>query len=411
MSVRHAKRALLGLCIAPLLALGGVAEAGTGERDAGAAPAPVSEALIQYRMNMFHPPVMTLSNRTIELMFETSRVEAGETAWSLPRSERGLDLTYEFDGARRSVADFMERTFTDAMLVIRDGRIVHEAYLNRTAPDTHFISYSIAKSFNSLMLGLAIQQGHVGSVEDPVTRYVPELAGSGYDGVSLRHLLQMRSGIDWNDNFFVDGPSRTAHLASFVRNEARYYDFAASATRKHPPGTVFNYNTLDSALVGLVVERAAAMPLSRFLSDHFWKPAGMESYAFYVLDGPPGVGREFTGGGFNATLRDYGRVGQILLDGGLADGRRILGEEWIRESSADSDPANPARPGLGYGYLWWTLPGTRGFTGIGGGGQYLFVDPESKTVIVKLSHTPVGEAYRNAGEEVLAFFRAVSAWR
>ena len=183
---------------------------------------------------------------------------------------------------------------------IKDGKIVYERYLNRADAKTHFNSYSMAKSFNSILVGLAIADGHIRSVLDPVEKYVPELKNSGYGGTTIKDLLEMRSGVEWNDNFFAEGSTaHKAHVAAWVEGSARYTDFAAGAKRAHPPGTVFNYDTMDAAVVGLVVERAVKMPISRYLSDRLWKPAGMESYAFYVIDGPPGIGREFSGGGFN----------------------------------------------------------------------------------------------------------------
>src|SRR5690606_2212088 len=205
-------------------------------------------------------------------------------------------------------AGFAERTFTDALLIIKRGAIVHEAYLNRATPATHFMSYSMGKSFNSIMAGIALDEGHLESVDAPITRHMPELADTAYDGLTLKHLLQMRTGVAWDDNFFVPGPSRDAHVAAFVDNERRYVTAATDiADRAGPAGQRFNYNSIEAALVGEIVSRATGMSLSDYLSERVWKPAGMESYAFYVLDGPPGIGKEFTAGGFNAVLRDYGR--------------------------------------------------------------------------------------------------------
>jgi len=378
---------------------------------ASAAVAAPSPTILDYRHHMFEGPMMSLANRTIEMMFDTARVDAGARAAPLTGHSLPPDFTYDFEGRTHPAEDVLERTATDALLIMKDGRIVYEKYLNRAAADTHFISYSMAKTFNSIMLGFAIRDGAVRSVADPLIKYVPELKGSAYDGTTLRDLLRMRSGTDWNDNFFVPGPAKDINEQAFIRNEARYVSAAAWPMRKSRPGTAFNYNTVDAALIGLVIERATGKPISRYMSERLWRPAGMQSYAFYVLDGPPGVGREFTGGGFNAVLRDYGRVGQLMLNEGMANGQRLLDPAWIRESTADSDPATSARPGLGYGYFWWTLKGTRAYVAIGGEGQFLFVDPDTRTVIVKLSHAAVGPGSEKITDESLAFFRAASAWK
>jgi CubicO group peptidase (beta-lactamase class C family) len=221
----------------------------------------------------------------------------------------------------------------------------------------------------------------------------------------------MRSGTDWNDNFFAEGPAKKINDLAFIRNVERYVAAASWPDRKHAPGAVFNYNSVDAALIGLVVERAAAKPISEYMSERLWKPAGMQSYGFYVLDGPAGVGREFTAGGFNAVLRDYGRVGQMMLDNGSINGRQLLGAAWVAESAADSDPTTFARPGMGYGYFWWTLKESEAYTALGGEGQFIYVDPVNRTVIIKLSHAEVGPASEVSTAETLAFFRAASAWQ
>jgi CubicO group peptidase (beta-lactamase class C family) len=222
----------------------------------------------------------------------------------------------------------------------------------------------------------------------------------------------MRSGSDWNDNFFQPGPAKDINEQAFIRGEARFVSAAAWAKRAHAPGAVFNYNTVDAALIGSIIERASKRSISQYMSERLWKPAGMESYAFYVLDGPPGEGREFTGGGFNAVLRDYGRIGLMMLQNGVANRRQLLPSSWVAESTTPPAQAS-GRPeqGLGYAYFWWTLDGSKAYTALGGEGQYLFVDPQTQTVIVKLSHAPVGPAGRQVSAEALAFLKAASSWR
>ena len=369
-------------------------------------------AILEYRHHMFDPPIMTLANRTIELMFDTVKVEPGPQAWKLPLKHQPLDFTYEFEGKTYRGADALENTYTDALLIIKNGTIVHEAYRNRAHERTHFMSYSMAKTLNSIMMGFALRDGYVTSTQDSVLQYVPELKGTAYDGASLRDILQMRSGTDWDDNFFQPGPAQDINEQAYMRGEARYVSAASWAQRKHSPGEVFNYNTVDAAVIGLVVERAAKRPISRYMSERLWKPAGMENYGFYVLDGPPGEGREFTGGGFNAVLRDYGRIGLMMLQQGKANRRQLLPSSWVLESTTPA-PAPGGRPEqeLGYAYFWWTLSGTQAYTALGGEGQFLFVDPETRTVIVKLSHAPVGPAGQRVSAEAFAFLKAASKWR
>jgi len=375
--------------------------------------AETSKTIENYRLHMFDAPFRSLANRTIELMFDTARVDYAKTQWILPKNIVDMDFSYEFNGVRHRADDVLEDTDTDALLVIKNGRIVCERYLNRADATTHFNSYSMAKSFNSIMVGLALADGHIASVLDPVVKYVPELRGSGYDGTTIQNLLEMRSGVDWDDNFFAEGTTgRKAHLAAWVEASARYTDEGRNTTRAHPPGTTFNYNTMDAAVVGLVIESAVKMPVSKYLSERLWKPAGMESYGFYVLDGPPGVGREFTGGGFNAVLRDYGRIGLMMLDRGRANGRQILPASYVAESTKPSTTSDTEtkEPHLGYAYFWWPILNSQAFTALGGEGQFIYVDPASRTVVVKMSHGPVGPAAQANEQETLSFFAAVSRW-
>jgi CubicO group peptidase (beta-lactamase class C family) len=372
-----------------------------------------SAAVKEYRLHMFDAPVRTLANRTIELMFDTARVEPGTRASRLPKATASLDFTYECAGVTHPALDVLDDTSTDAMLILKNGKIVFEHYLNRTDARTHFNSYSMAKSINSILVGLALADGQIRSVKDPLLSYVPEFKDSAYDGTTLQDLLEMRSGVEWNDNFFVDGsPARNAHLASWVEGKARYADFASATRRAHPPGTVFNYNTMDAAVIGLAVERAVGKPISRYLGERLWKPGGMESYGFYLIDGPPGIGREFSGGGFNAVLRDYGRLGLLMLERGRLDGRQILSPSYVDESTRPSTISDreTGETGLGYAYFWWPILGSRAFTALGGEGQFIYVDPSTRTVIVKLSHQPIGPDGTTQDEEALSFFAAASRW-
>lgn len=375
--------------------------------------AQTSKTIENYRLHMFDEPVRSIANRTIELMFDTVRVDPGTTTWILPKKIVDPNFTYNFNGAQYHAEDILEDTQTDALLIIKNGAIIYERYLNRAGAETHFNSYSMAKSLNSIMVGMAIADGHINSVLDPVIEYVPELKGSGYEGTTIQNLLEMRSGVNWDDNFFADGTlGRKAHLAAWVEAAARYTDWARETTKAHPPGATFNYNTMDAAVIGLVVARAVKKPVSEYLSERLWKPAGMEEYGFYVIDGPPGVGQEFTGGGFDAVLRDYGRIGLMMLNQGRANGRQILPASYVAESTHPSTTSDreTQEPQLGYAYFWWPVLNSRAYTALGGEGQFIYVDPASKTVIVKLSHGPVGPSAQAAEQETLSFLGAVSHW-
>jgi CubicO group peptidase (beta-lactamase class C family) len=265
----------------------------------------------------------------------------------------------------------------------------------------------MTKSLVSILIGCAVQEGRIKSLDDPITQYLPELKGGGYDGASIRQILQMRSGVDYEERYDFGNPGVAArnHEYALVQNAVRFADAARTIKRKNPPGEVWQYKTLDTAVLGWLVERVSGgSTLSAYMAQRLWEPLGAEADGFFIMDGPPGVGREFSGAGFNATLRDFARLGLLMLSEGKANGHQIVSPEWVRESTRPT-----GGPGPGYGYQWWTVAGSKAFQAVGLQGQFIYVDPESRTVIVKLSYFPPED--QTTRDEVAAFFAAVSAWK
>ena len=200
-----------GLCISALVALGSAAALG--------AP---SQALITLRQHLLDADINTLTFRSIDRMFETLKVPNGGPVWKLTSKPAALDFSYQFDGKTIPAADFPVRTYTNAILVIRNNKIVFEKYLNNTNEHTHFLSMSMAKSITSTLIGMAIEDGAISSVNDQIVKYVPELKGTGYDGVTIRQALMMRSGVDWNEryDFAKQSPMAQLHEAAIVENKS-----------------------------------------------------------------------------------------------------------------------------------------------------------------------------------------------
>lgn len=371
----------------------------------------VPPALQSVRRHMLDADVNALTFHEMDQIFDTRRVDAGTRTWQLPRAPAKMDFTYSFDGKTYTAQQALERTYTNALLIIKHGAIVIEVYRNKTDEHTHFISFSMAKSITSILIGLAVADHHIHSIDDPIIRYVPELKGTGYDGVTIRQALEMRSGVDYDERYDFSHPSLAAAMFedSLVENKIRFAAFAKIVGRAYPPGTHFNYSTLETEVLGWVLRRATGQSISQYMTERLWKPAGMESYGFWIMDGAPPAGREFNGAGFNAELRDYGRLGLMMLQGGKADGRQVVPQDWVRESTSarDSLPTEPGSP-LGYRYQWWTLLGTDAYTAIGLQGQFIFVDPDTDTVVVKLSYFPPGNF--DASRESIAFLQAASKW-
>ena len=242
---------------------------------------------------------------------------------------------------------------------------------------------SVAKSITSTLVGAALQDGAIKSLDDKVTDYLPALAGSGYDQVTVRHILSMRSGIKWNEKY-TDPTSEERHLIK-LRNEqvpGSLLQFMASLPSAVTPGTHTNYSTGETQVLGQLVSAAVGKPLTQYLSEKIWAPYGMQTDARWWLDGPNG--NEVGGSGISATLEDYGRFGQFFLSGGKIGTQRVLPENWM--SFASTTTGTDAAYG-DFANMWW--PGKtdaskadKAFTAAGTFGQYVYINPTKNIVIV-----------------------------
>ncbi|NIB43384.1 serine hydrolase [Pseudomaricurvus alkylphenolicus] len=370
---------------------------------------PVAVQNLRWRMN--DAEVNALTFRSMNTLFTTRRVSRSGPVSSLPREDRALDFSYRFEGRRYTPEQFLDRTYTNALLVMKNGRIVYENYRNNSGPDTQFMGWSMTKSLTGLLVGIALSEGRIGSLDDDITDYLPELKPGAYRGVSIRQVLQMRSGVDYEESYEFSKPGIAArnHITSLVKNVTRFVDAASNIKRAHPPGKVFQYKTIDTAVLGLLIERISeGGTLASYMTTRLWEPLGAEADGFFIMDGEPGVGREFSGAGFNAVLRDFARVGQMMLQQGQFNGRQIVPSDWV---SASVRPAGEEKQPMDYGYQWWTLSNTPAYSAIGLQGQFIFVDPDTDTVVVKLSHFPPQDKEEAASRESIAFFQAASKWR
>jgi CubicO group peptidase (beta-lactamase class C family) len=376
----------------------------------GGPPSDVPVAVQILRWHMLDSDVNSLTFRSMDTLFTTRTVAHGGAVWTLPRSDHALDFTYSWQGQSRSAGEFLERTYTNALLVMKNGRIVSEIYRNNSNERTRFIGWSMTKSITSVLIGCLLAEKRLDALDTPIVRVLPELAGGGYDGASIRDVMEMRSGVAYDERYDFENPGVAAsnHIAALVRNTARFVDVARTLPRRTPPGQRFEYKTIDSAVLGWLVERVTQGSVAAYTAHCLWEPLGAEADGFYIMDGPPGTGREFSGAGFNATLRDFARFGQMMLDEGMANGHRVVPADWVRQSTRSRHAEDPARGG--YALQWWTMGGSDAYAAIGLQGQYIYVDPATRTVVVKLSYFPPGD--NSALEsETLAFMGAAAAWK
>lgn len=356
------------------------------------------------------PELAVNTFRNIDRLFPVRTVPRSATPLPLPPAAAPLaNVRFSDGGKQYELDDYLELNRVAGLLVLRDGRIALERYRYGNTEHTRWMSMSIAKSITSTLIGAAVAQGRIGSLDDPVTRYVPPLAGSAYDGVSVRDVLMMASGVRWNETY-TDARSDRRRLleAQIAQVPGSALTLMKNLPRAAMPGTAHNYNTGETQVAAEILRRAVGQPLATYLHERIWNRVGMADDASWWLESPGGI--EIGGSGFSATLRDYGRFGVFILNDGRIAGEAILPEGWVRE--ATTPKTLRGGKALDYGYLWWTgtTPASRrdgAFSAEGIHGQFLYVNPAARTVIVVwgAQPQPLGGAIINDW----SFFEAVSA--
>ena len=324
------------------------------------------------------------------------RIEAGDTIRDLPLGE---PLTLGLD-----VDAYMERQNSAALVVLHKGAVRLERYGLHQTRDSRWTSFSVAKSMTSTLVGAAIKDGHISSLNDKVSQYIPALQGSAYDDVTLEQLLTMTSGVAWNEDY-QDPQSDVSLFNEFEPEdgESALVSYLARLPRAHPAGTVFNYSTGETNLVGVLVAQAVGKPVSQYLSEKVWQPFGMQQYATWVTSK---TGEEISGCCIQAAALDYARFGQFILDGGMAGVEKVVPDGWL--DAATSTQVKVGREGRrDYGYQWWTFDDGAFMAG-GIFGQAIFIDPARDLVIV--THSSWDDAQgisANQSMERYGFFEAV----
>jgi CubicO group peptidase (beta-lactamase class C family) len=323
------------------------------------------------------PEQQVAGYRNMDKLVPVRWVRAGDAPSQLPERPVDLDsLPVPHAGGNTTLAEHLVQQSVAGLLVIKDGAIVYERYRLGNDRGTRWLSYSVAKSVVSMLVGAAIRDGYIASVDEKVTDYLPRLKGSAYDQARIRDVLQMASGVAWDETY--DDPESDINRAPW--NTLALYHYLRDKPRTGAPGEIFNYNTAETNLVGTLLRSAIGNNLSTYLEEKIWRPFGMEADANWDLTEPGGG--EFGGCCINATLRDYGRLGLFALnDGQLADGTRVLPEGWMQESTT------PSRGAPYYGYFWW-LAGDGAFRASGIFGQGIMIDPAENLVIALHSARP-----------------------
>jgi len=323
--------------------------------------------------------------RHIDRLFPVRVVKRGPHVLALPPAAKRLPrLDFTSGGKSYDLIDYMALNRVTALLVLKDGKIAYEDYEMGNDERTRWMSMSMVKSITSSLMGAAIQQGYIHGIDDPVTQYVAKLKGSAYDGVSIRYLLQMASGVKWDETYTNPASDRRRMLeAQIAQQPGAILDLMSKLPRAGAPGTIWNYSTGETFVAGAVVRAAVGRPLAQYLSERIWTKVGMEADATWWLESPEGL--EIGGSGLSATLRDYGRFGLFLMNDGVANGERILPEGWVREAGSSKTIGGKV---VDYGYMIWPFSASPGavnagaFQALGIYGQHIYVNPREHVVIV-----------------------------
>jgi CubicO group peptidase (beta-lactamase class C family) len=338
-------------------------------------------------------------------------IRSGPSGRELPRGEE-IAPRYVVDGREYDVGSFMDRNVISGLLVIRHGKVVLERYGLGLGEHDRWSTMSTVKSMTAMLVGAAVHDGAIASIDDPLTRYLPALRNSAYEGVTLRHVMTMSSGVRWNEDY-TDRNSDVNRYSKSLADKVPggVLRLMSSLPRAAVPGSTFLYNSGDTYLLGAALTAAIGRPLADYMSEKVWKPAGMECDAYYTLESEGG--QEIGGSRAGMVLRDFGRFGLFVLGDGVIDGARVLPEGWVAEAAtpAFTLATPPVVDITHYGFSWWLGGGV--MAALGHAGQRIDIFRDEGLVVVTLGAFPqplyAPPADHNRRNEVVAFTNAVRA--
>lgn len=316
-------------------------------------------------------------------------VEKSEEPFIFPQIENiTLPTDFNHNGTTYNTLQYIDSSYTQGLLFIQNDTIQYENYWRGQKEDIQHISWSVAKSYVSALFGIAMEEEFIKSIEQSVDEYLPELRGSGYEGVKIKDVLQMSSGIKFDETYSDPLSDIQQYWNGFVAGESQDV-FASSLINERTPGTYNKYVSIDTHVLGMIIVRVTGRSLTDYLQEKIWKPIGCEFDAYWLADN---TGMEMALGGLNATLRDFAKLGRLYLNKGNWNRQQIVPTAWIEASTSSMEEhlqpgsENSSDPAMGYGYQWWIPEGNEGeFLAMGVFNQYIYINPTTNTIIMKNS--------------------------
>ena len=365
--------------------------------------------------NLFDKNTISYNFINMKEFFPTSTpIKASENPHIFKkRDDFYMPELYEFGGEKKPIQEAIDYFNTDGLMILKDGEVLYENYWNKNKENSRHIIWSVSKSFLSALVGIALDEGLIDDINDPIIKYLKDFEGTGYEGVSIKNLLQMSSGIAFNEDY-GDPDSDINRYARVTATGTSQREFAKTLKNSREPGTYNHYISLDSQMLGMLVAEVTNMTVKEYLYEKIWSQIGMQDDAFYLTDKQE---VEMSLGGLNVTLRDMAKFGQLYLNKGNWNGKQVVPAEWVSNSTVPLGKHVQPNAGdqftsdaWGYGYQWWIPgPGVSDYTAHGIYNQFIYVNPESGVVIAKTSSNfNFIEERQYTKDAHIAIFRAIS---
>ncbi|MBL4895140.1 MAG: serine hydrolase [Emcibacter sp.] len=357
-------------------------------------------------MTLFDKQNILYNFSHMDKVFLSKPIKRSGSVFNFGHAPHDLPDSFTYRGETLATDEFLKRRATTALVVIKDDNITFEKYYQGTSENDLRISWSMAKSFTVTLFGIAVQEGLI-DIDAPVEKYLPEMKGSGYEGVPIRDVLQMSSGVQWNEDY-ADFYSDINRMGRILAIGGSLDDFTTTLKNEKPSGQEFHYVSMDTHIISMIARRVTGKSLIAQVEEHIWSKIGMEADAYWITDSKDA---EFALGGLNVRTSDFARFGRLYLNQGNWNGEQIVSKEWILAATSAASAHNKPGPGkFGYGFQWWLAPDARPgeFFAVGVYGQFIYINQPENMVIVKNSTDVDFMNALNSKHEAITFFRAIT---